>query len=54
MCIRFDGAPVPGTSKLRWLPKPGALGFQAGLQLVNIPAFSARWLVPLPRTHSGE
>ncbi len=25
MCIRFDGAPAPGTGKLRWLLTPKAL-----------------------------
>jgi hypothetical protein len=29
MCIRFDGAPAPGTGKLRWLLTPEALRFQA-------------------------
>jgi phosphohistidine phosphatase len=30
MCIRFDGAPAPGTGKLRWLLTPKALLFVAG------------------------
>ena len=30
MCIRFDGAPAPGTGKLRWLLTPKALRFLAG------------------------
>ena len=30
MCIRFDGAPAPGTGKLRWLLTPKALLFLAG------------------------
>jgi phosphohistidine phosphatase len=30
MCIRFDGAPAPGTGKLRWLLTPEAQRFQAG------------------------
>jgi phosphohistidine phosphatase len=30
MCIRFDGAPAPGTGKLRWLLNPKALLFLAG------------------------
>ena len=30
MCIRFEGAPVPGTGKLRWLLTPKALLFLAG------------------------
>ena len=29
MCIRFDGAPAPGTGKLRWLLTPKALLFLA-------------------------
>jgi phosphohistidine phosphatase len=29
MCIRFDGAPAPGTGKLRWLLTPKALRFLA-------------------------
>jgi phosphohistidine phosphatase len=29
-CIRFDGAPAPGTGKLRWLLTPEALRFLAG------------------------
>ncbi len=29
-CIRFDGAPAPGTGKLRWLLTPKALRFLAG------------------------
>jgi phosphohistidine phosphatase len=30
MCIRFEGAPAPGTGKLRWLLTPEALRFLAG------------------------
>jgi phosphohistidine phosphatase len=30
MCIRFDGAPAPGTGKLRWLLRPKALRLLAG------------------------
>ena len=30
ICIRFDGAPAPGTGKLRWLLTPKALLFLAG------------------------
>ncbi len=30
MCIRFDGAPAPGTGKLRWFFTPKALLFLAG------------------------
>ena len=30
MCIRFEGAPAPGTGKLRWLLTPKALLFVAG------------------------
>jgi phosphohistidine phosphatase len=30
MCIRFEGAPVPGTGKLRWLLTPKVLLFVAG------------------------
>ena len=30
MCIRFDGAPAPGTGKLRWLLRRGALRLLAG------------------------
>ena len=30
MCICFDGAPAPGTGKLRWLLTPEALRFLAG------------------------
>jgi phosphohistidine phosphatase len=30
MCIRFEGAPVPGTGKLRWLLTPKALRLLAG------------------------
>jgi phosphohistidine phosphatase len=30
MCIRFDGAPAPGTGKLRWFLTPKALLFLAG------------------------
>ena len=30
MCIRFEGAPAPGTGKLRWLLTPGPLRFLAG------------------------
>ena len=29
ICIRFDGAPAPGTGKLRWLLTPKALRFLA-------------------------
>ena len=29
ICIRFDGAPAPGTGKLRWLLTPKALHFLA-------------------------
>jgi phosphohistidine phosphatase SixA len=30
MCICFDGAPAPGTGKLRWLLRPKALRLLAG------------------------
>ena len=46
-CIRFDGAPAPGTGKLHWLlhfQKPSASSWSA-LQLVSIPAFPARWSI---------
>ena len=33
-CIRFDGAPAPGTSKLRWLLTPEALRFQAAQHFI--------------------
>jgi phosphohistidine phosphatase len=33
ICIRFDGAPAPGTGKLRWLLTPKALLFLAGQHL---------------------
>jgi phosphohistidine phosphatase SixA len=33
MCIRFDGAPAPGTGKLRWLLTPKALRFLADQHL---------------------
>jgi hypothetical protein len=29
-CIRFDGAPAPGTGNLQWLLTPKALRFIAG------------------------
>ena len=47
MCIRFDGAPVPRTGKLRWLLTPKALLLLAGrhFKLVSISGFPARWFV---------
>jgi phosphohistidine phosphatase len=34
MCICFEGAPAPGTGKLRWLLRPGALRFLAGKHFI--------------------
>jgi phosphohistidine phosphatase len=33
MCIRFDGAPAPGTGKLRWMLTPKALRILAAQHL---------------------
>jgi phosphohistidine phosphatase len=41
MCICFDGAPAPGTGKLRWLLRPKALRLLAGWS----PSYSGGGLV---------